>query len=179
MDGVSSPEKNDTKISNFGQGVLILEHIISDDVELKKKNPYSAKSWLGINALRLAINQLTSFVNGHSLHHRLFTIRGTVNSMCYLILLIEIVKSLFTRVYYYFAARAESVCLTKQRVLSLVNIFSLFSCSGTLIVVYQGLHVRVDKGIGSEDSCTHVHKYCSLTITPCFPFPHNYYTASN
>ena len=36
----------------------------------------------------------------------------------------------------------------------------------------------MDKGIGSEDTCTHVHKYCSLTITPCFPFPHNYYTAS-
>ena len=29
MDGISSPEKNNIKISNFGEGVLILEHIIS------------------------------------------------------------------------------------------------------------------------------------------------------
>ena len=56
VDRVSSPEKNDTKISNFGQGVLILEHItcISDDVEFKNC-PFSAKSWLGKNALRLVI----------------------------------------------------------------------------------------------------------------------------
>ena len=31
--GVSSPEENYTKISNIGQGILILEYIISDDVE--------------------------------------------------------------------------------------------------------------------------------------------------
>ena len=54
MDGVSSPEQNDTKISNFGQGVLILEHIMSDNVEFQNF-PFSAKSWLGKNALRLAI----------------------------------------------------------------------------------------------------------------------------
>ena len=54
MPQVSSPEKNDTKISNFGQGVRILEHIISDDVEFKIF-PFSAKSWLGKNALQLAI----------------------------------------------------------------------------------------------------------------------------
>ena len=44
MDGVSYLEKNDTKISNFGQGVLILEHIKSDDVEFKN-SPFSANSW--------------------------------------------------------------------------------------------------------------------------------------
>ena len=54
MDGVSSLEKNDTKISNFGSGVLILEHIMSDNVEFQNFS-FSAKSWLGKNTLRLAI----------------------------------------------------------------------------------------------------------------------------
>ena len=92
-------------------------------------------------------------------------------------LLKEIVKSLFTRVYYCFAAaRVESVCLTKQRMF--VNIFALFSCLGTSIVVFEGLYVRVDKGRVWRFlySCAQVlfpHDY------PCFPFPHNYYTTSN
>ena len=54
MDGVFSPEKNDTKISNFGLGVLILEHIMSDNVEFQNF-PLSTKSWLGKYTLRLAI----------------------------------------------------------------------------------------------------------------------------
>ena len=43
MDEVSSPEKNYTKISNFGQEVLILVHIISHDVEFKYF-PFLAKN---------------------------------------------------------------------------------------------------------------------------------------
>ena len=54
MDRVSSPEKNDNKISNFGRGVLILEHTIADHVEFKNFN-FSAKSWQGKHALRLVI----------------------------------------------------------------------------------------------------------------------------
>ena len=35
MDGVFSPEKNDAKISHFGQAVLILEQVIPDHVRFK------------------------------------------------------------------------------------------------------------------------------------------------
>ena len=39
MDGVFSPEKNDTKISHFGQAVLILEHVIPGHVRFKMFTP--------------------------------------------------------------------------------------------------------------------------------------------
>ena len=73
MDGVFSPEKNDTKISHFGEAVIILEHVISSNVGFKNF-PSSAKTSLGNMTKRLAIIgrviQLVSFVNGHSLHQR-------------------------------------------------------------------------------------------------------------
>ena len=45
MDGVFSPEKNDAKISHFGQAVLIQEHVIPGHVGFKKC-PSSAKTSL-------------------------------------------------------------------------------------------------------------------------------------
>ena len=43
VDGLSSPEKNDTKISHFGSVVLILEHVMSANVGLQNF-PFSGKT---------------------------------------------------------------------------------------------------------------------------------------
>ena len=43
VDGLSSPEKNDTKISHFGWVVLILEHVMSANVGLQNF-PFSGKT---------------------------------------------------------------------------------------------------------------------------------------
>ena len=44
VDGESSPEKNDTKISHFGYKVIfILEHVMSDNVGFQNF-PFSAKT---------------------------------------------------------------------------------------------------------------------------------------
>ena len=43
MDGLSSPEKNDTKISHFGLVVFILEHVMSANVGLQNF-PFSGKT---------------------------------------------------------------------------------------------------------------------------------------
>ena len=54
MDSVSSPGKNDTKISNFGLVVFILEHVMSDNVRAQNF-PFSAKLDLKKKTLRLTI----------------------------------------------------------------------------------------------------------------------------
>ena len=60
MDGVFSPEKNDAKISHFGQAVLILEHVIPGHVRFKM---FTRKLCLKTRQKTLTIN----FVNGHCL----------------------------------------------------------------------------------------------------------------
>ena len=67
MDGVFSPEKNDTKISHFGSAVLILEHVKPSHVGFK--NSLSSAS----NCLQNMTKGLTIMivrVNEHSLHQR-------------------------------------------------------------------------------------------------------------
>ena len=63
VDGVFSPEKNNTKISNFGQAVLILEHVITVHVRFKNFTPHF-KLCLKTRQKTLTI---VNFVNGHCL----------------------------------------------------------------------------------------------------------------
>ena len=66
MDGVFSPEKNDTTISHFGEAVLILEHVILGHVRFKIFPP-QLKLCLKTRQKTLTI---VNFVNGHCLDHR-------------------------------------------------------------------------------------------------------------
>ena len=58
-----SPEKNDTKISHFGQAVLILEHVIPGHVRFKIFTP-QLKLCLKTGQKTLTI---VNFVSGHCL----------------------------------------------------------------------------------------------------------------
>ena len=63
MDGVFSPEKNDAKISHFGQAVLILEHVIPGHVRFKI---FTRKLKLCMKTRQKTLT-IVNFVNGHCL----------------------------------------------------------------------------------------------------------------
>ena len=67
---VTSDEKNDTKISNFGSVVYFLGHILWDNVEVQNV-PLSAWTRAEKMPFRLAIvvsSNPINFINAHSLH---------------------------------------------------------------------------------------------------------------
>ena len=55
VDGASSPEKNDTKISNFGSVVCFLWHILWDNIEV---NNFPSQLKLGVNECHFGLSQL-------------------------------------------------------------------------------------------------------------------------